>query len=88
MKNVNLTLRVDRTLKEQAEELFEDLGLSMSAAYTIFLKQAIREQQIPFVISRRVPNATTLNAIAAAEAGDDMHGPFDSVASLMEALNA
>ena len=40
--------------------------------------------------SRKVdePNAVTYAAMEAAEKGEDMYGPFDSVADLMEALNA
>ena len=34
------------------------------------------------------PNETTYQAMAAAEKGEDLYGPFDSVAELMEALNA
>jgi DNA-damage-inducible protein J len=46
------------------------------------------EQQIPFSVSRNVPNAVTLAAMDAAEKDEDMQGPFDSVDALMEALNA
>lgn len=60
----------------------------LSTALNIFLRQAVRDQQIPFTISRNVPNATTLAAMDAAENNEDIYGPFDSVDSLMEALNA
>jgi DNA-damage-inducible protein J len=46
------------------------------------------EQQIPFSVSRNVPNAVTLAAMDATEKDEDMQGPFDSVDALMEALNA
>lgn len=88
MKSVNVTFRVDETLKAQADSLFADLGMSLSTAFNIFLRQSVREQQIPFVISRNVPNAVTLAAMEAAENNEDIYGPFDSVDSLMEALNA
>ena len=52
MANVNVTIRMDEELKARADELFSDLGLSLSAAITIFAKQAIREQRIPFEITR------------------------------------
>ena len=48
----------------------------------------IRENAIPFTINAEVPNAETRAAMEAAEKGEDMYGPFDSVADLMEALNA
>lgn len=88
MKNVNITLRVDEDLKEQADMLFKDLGMNISTAFNIFLRQSVREQKIPFQISRDVPNTTTLAAMDDAENGMNMIGPFDSVESLMEALNA
>ena len=88
MKNVNVTLRVDEDLKKQADTLFYDLGMNMSTAFNIFLRQSVREQQIPFQVSRNVPNAVTLAAMDAAEKGEDLYGPYDSVSELMEALDA
>jgi len=88
VKNVNVTLRVDEDLKEQAEVLFSELGLSLTSAFNIFLRQSVREQGIPFRISKNVPNKVTFAAMEDAENGENLHGPFDSVADLMEALNA
>ena len=88
MKNVNVTLRVDEDLKRQADALFSELGLNLTTAFNIFLRQSVREQQIPFQISKNVPNAVTLAAMDASERGEDIYGPYDSVSDLMEALNA
>ena len=88
MKNVNVTFRVDDELKKQADALFAELGMNLSTAFNIFLRQSVREQQIPFAVSKNVPNAVTLAAMAAAETDEDIYGPFDTVSSLMEALNA
>ncbi len=88
MRSVNVTFRVDESIKKQADDLFAELGMSLSTAFNIFLRQAVREQGLPFTVSRNVPNAATLAAMDAAERGEDMHGPFDSVDELMEALNA
>lgn len=63
MATSNVTIRMDEELKKQAEELFADLGLNMTTAFTIFVKQAVREQRIPFIISRDVPNQQTMQAI-------------------------
>lgn len=52
MANINVTIRMDEELKAQADELFNDLGLSLSSAITMFAKQAVREQRIPFEIKR------------------------------------
>ena len=52
MANINVTIRMDEKLKAQAEKLFSDLGLSLSSAITMFVKQAVREQRIPFEVKR------------------------------------
>lgn len=52
MANINVTIRMDEQLKAQADELFYDLGLSLSSAITMFVKQAVREQRIPFEVKR------------------------------------
>lgn len=63
----NLTMRIDDELKKRAEELFNDLGMNMTTAFTIFAKQAVREQRIPFEIAREVPNADTIAAMEEVE---------------------
>ena len=88
MKNVNVTIRVDEDLKKQADSLFSELGLNLTTAFNIFLRQSVREQQIPFQVSKNVPNSVTLAAMETSERGEDLYGPFDSVSDLMEALNA
>lgn len=88
MKNVNVTIRVDEDLKKQADLLFNDLGMSLSTAFNIFLRQSVREQQMPFAISRNIPNALTREAMEAAENDEDLYGPFESIEALKEALNA
>ena len=88
MKTVNVTFQIDEDTKKQADMLFDDLGMNLSTAFSIFLKQSIREQGLPFMVSKHVPNETTLAAMDAAERGEDLYGPFNSVESLMEALNA
>ena len=88
MKNVNVTIRVDEDLKKQADSLFSELGMNLTTAFNIFLRQSVREQQIPFRVSKNVPNSVTLAAMETSEKGEDLYGPFDSVSDLMEALNA
>lgn len=63
MATTNITIRMDEELKKQAEELFSELGLNMTTAFTVFAKQAVREQKIPFMLSKRTPNQETLEAI-------------------------
>ena len=51
MKASTLTMRIDPVLKEQAEELCEEMGLTLSTAYTMFLKAMVRTRSIPFPIT-------------------------------------
>lgn len=47
-KTSNINIRIDDKLKKEAEKLFNDLGINMSSAINVFLKQSVREQKIPF----------------------------------------
>ena len=85
----NMTLRIEPELKEQAAALFKWLGLDLSTATGIFYRQALRYHGLPFEIrADEEPNEVTYAAMEAAENGEDMYGPFNSVAEMMEALNA
>lgn len=91
MATTNVTVRIDSALKKQSEELFNDLGLSLSAAFTLFLKQSIREQRIPFEIKRLVPNEATIKALEEVEEMEkerEKNKSFSSVEDLMKDLNS
>ena len=62
-KAANINIRTDLCIKEEAESLFEDLGLNMTSAITMFLVQSIKSQSIPFEIKREIPNETTVRAL-------------------------
>ncbi len=66
MATVNVTVRVDENLKKGAEELFSDFGLTFNAAVTMFLKQAVREQRIPFEVRRSTVSIASDSEVAAA----------------------
>jgi DNA-damage-inducible protein J len=51
MSTVNLTIRMEENLKKQAEEFFNELGMSLTTAYTVFTKAALRKRKIPFEIA-------------------------------------
>lgn len=86
----NMTLRMEPELKTQAAALFKSLGMDLSTATGIFYRQALRYHGLPFEVRLDVdePNEVTYATMEAAEKGEDMHGPFNSVAELMEELNA
>lgn len=65
--SANISIRMDAELKAAAEELFDELGMSISTAFNIFVKQSLREGRIPFTISRGVPNRETIAALQEAE---------------------
>ncbi len=46
----NVTIRMDEGLKKQSEALFDEMGLNMTTAITLFIKTAVRENRIPFEI--------------------------------------
>ena len=49
-ETINVTIRLDRSVKEQAEQMFNDLGMNLSTAFNIFARQALRQGKIPFEI--------------------------------------
>ncbi len=63
MSKVSTNINLDPDLKKSAQELFSDLGMDLTTAVTIFLKQAVLNQGIPFEIKREIPNQTTINAL-------------------------
>ena len=63
MAKVSTNIGLDADLKKSAQELFADFGLDLTTAITMFLKQAVREQRIPFEVSMNVPNEETRAAI-------------------------
>lgn len=65
---INMSFRVDKKLKKQADELFKNLGMNTSVALNMFLTQSVREQSIPFIPSMEVPNARLISAMEEVEA--------------------
>jgi len=50
-ETTNLNIRIDKELKEKAEVFFNELGLNMSSAFNIFVRQSLRQGKIPFELS-------------------------------------
>ena len=69
MATVNMSIRMDTELKKQAEAMLADMGLNMTTAMNMFLRQVVRQGKIPFEIATDIPNAETL---AAMKEVDDM----------------
>lgn len=86
--STNLNIRMDKEIKEQAEQIFADLGLNMTTAINIFLRTTIRENGIPFALKLDVPNDTTVAAIEEGRriAADTSIKGFTSVDELKASL--
>ena len=65
---INMSFRVDKDLKKQADDLFRKLGMNTSVALNMFLTQSVREQGIPFIPSMEIPNARLISAMEEVEA--------------------
>ena len=66
-ETTNISIRMEKELKEQAESLFAALGMNMTTAFNIFLRQSVRQGKIPFEISLNQPNAVTMAAMEEAD---------------------
>ncbi len=75
-KSAMIRARVDPDLKQEAESVFEALGLTTTQAITLFYQQVTWYRGLPFEV--RVPNEITLKAF------DDTDGERDSVRSSFE----
>lgn len=88
MAQTNVSIRMDAELKRQFEDFCADIGMSMTTAFTVFAKKAVRENKIPFEISGDIPNEETRRALGNVEKGIGLSRVFHSVEELMEDLNA
>ena len=50
-ETTNLSIRIDRSLKDEADQVFNELGMNLTTAITIFVRQAVRQKKIPFEIA-------------------------------------
>lgn len=85
---VTINFRTDEDVKKEAEKLFDELGLNLSVAINMFLKQAIRERGIPFDLTLNIPNSETQAAIEEAKriAKDPNVKSYKDIESLRKAL--
>ena len=59
----SVSFRIDTDLKNQADALFSTLGLNMTTAFNMFIRQSVREGRIPFEVTINVPNSETISAM-------------------------
>lgn len=75
--------RIDPEVKREASTVLAGMGLSLSDAIRLMLVRVAAERALPFAV--RLPNATTREAMRAAERGEVVR--FDSVEALIDDLN-
>jgi len=63
MAKTSTNISLDPDLKKASQELYADLGMDLTTAVTIFLKQSLRVQGIPFIITRTTPDEETIMAL-------------------------
>jgi DNA-damage-inducible protein J len=63
MASTNVNIRMDADLKRQFEAFCADMGMTMTTAFNVFAREAVREYRIPFEISGEAPNAETAEAL-------------------------
>ncbi|WP_294157918.1 type II toxin-antitoxin system RelB/DinJ family antitoxin [uncultured Selenomonas sp.] len=89
MATANVQVRMDADLKRSTEDTLKSMGLTMSAAITMFCKQVVNQGKIPFeIIAGNTPNEETRKAMQDTLAGKNLSRTFDTVDEMWEDLNA
>ena len=84
----SMSIRMDRAVKEQSQQLFKALGMDMTTAINIFLRQALIKKGLPFEVTAEGADSILMQRLAEADNDHDIHGPFNTVQALMEDLDA
>jgi len=86
MSLTNINIRTDSEIKAQAQEVFASLGIDMTTAINIFLRQAIRTQGIPFPLTvepmKRTPKPDCMKGKI--WMSDDFDAPLEDFKEYME----
>jgi len=91
MAKVATSISLDTEIKDQAVSLLRELGLDLSTAVGMFLRQTIREQRIPFDVSLNTPNAITAAALNETDAmlnNPEAYKRYRSFAELLKEVEA
>ena len=87
MPKTSMSIRLDSEVKEQAQQVFNHLGMDMTTAINIFLRQAIQYQGLPFDV-RLDENQKLLQVVMDVDQNRNISQSFESVSDLMEDLRA
>lgn len=86
-KTDTLHIRIEPTIKEKAEVTLNELGLSITEAVNVFLRQVILNDGIPFEIKKPVYNKETIQALEDVKNGKNVSKAFDNVEEMFEELD-
>ena len=78
------TINIDEETKKEAQELFNDLGMNLTTAINIFLKQAIRERGLPFYVGQAKYKDEVYQAMKDAEQGKNLSKGYNDVEEMFE----
>ena len=67
-ETTNLSIRIDRGLKDEADQMFNEMGMNLTTAITIFVRQAVRQKKIPFEIALDASHTTQNKNVSLADA--------------------
>ena len=87
MSKVSTNISIDAETKARAQVMLADLGMDLSTAVNIFLRQMLYEGVIPFSINRETPNKITLEAMKEAQEmlrSPEKYKKYDNVDNMME----
>lgn len=85
-KTDTLNIRIEPELKKEVETTLNDLGMNIADAVTIFLKQVVMTDSIPFIIRKPKLNAETRKAIEEAEKGINLSKGYTNLNEMWEDL--
>ena len=88
MATTSITVRIDEELKKQIETLFDDMGLNMTTAFTIFAKAVVKQNKIPFEIAADPFYGEANQRHLMAEIAEYESGKSQLVVKTMEELEA
>ena len=89
-KTETINIRIEPKLKKEVEQTLNELGMNIADAVTVFFKQIIMTESIPFIIRKPQYNKETMEAIKEAKEilkNPDKYKSFNNVEELMEDLN-
>lgn len=82
---INVNIRMDKDIKEQADNLFAELGFNLTTAVNAFVRQSLRERAIPFQIKTDTdPYFTQTNLKYIMQSLDDLKNGNIVVKSMAE----